>query len=966
MSSMKAEVEKVFRRADAIVPLVLTIGLICLNQISFLLFHTAAELFTVIVAAAMLVVMWHAYDYARNHLLLVLAAGLFWLGVADLIHTLSYKGMGVIPDVDDANLPTQLWIGARWLQALLLFSVPSLIDRPVSKEGVFAAFGLIVALLVALISLGWFPDAYIEGTGLTTFKIVSEYSIILVLIASLWRVLCNRNRVSSSVFLALSCLMVFTIGSEFMFTVYVGVFDESNVVGHLFKFWAFWAVYVAIVQNPLREIFRSISAQQATAERLRESEERFRTLVSNLPGVSYRCAFDRDWTMEFISDRVEEVTGYPAAGFVGNRDRSFASVIHPEDVALVEGAVTAGVEASRPFSIEYRVVRADGAVRWVSERGQPVRNAAGDLRCLDGVIEDITERKRADRRLQQAASVFEHCSEGILITDTEARIIEVNQAFTQLTGYPREEVLGRNPAVLSSGRQSREFYAEMWTTLKKEGVWKGEVWNRRKDGMVYAELLTISTVRTPEGLPTHYVGIFSDITRIKESQKKLEHLASHDYLTNTPNRLLLADRLRQAQARTRRQSTMMVIAYLDLDGFKSVNDRLGHEVGDQLLIEVAGRLNNCLRSADTVARIGGDEFVLVLTDIHSLAECRKILGRVLTVIASPYRLAGTDVRISGSIGVAYCSNGETDPDLLLRWADLAMYQAKEQGRNRIHFHYRGAESISPTQLTVRDRFAQGLSDGELELHYQPKVHLGWGRVIGVEGLIRWRIDPSHWRVPDDFLPAVEGSEHDLSLGWWVLREAVRQGSAWHDAGLDLTVSINLSARHLGETGFVAGLDAILAAFPSLPAGRLELEILETTALDDIEQVSAVLLACRRLGVRFALDDFGTGYSSLENFRKLPVDVVKIDRSFVGDMLTDTEAFAIVEGITRLSSAFRREVVAEGMETDDCGLALLRLGCERAQGYGIARPMPANAIPGWVADYSPPSLWRCQADRESAA
>lgn len=954
------------RRGDGLVPLLLTIGLVCLSQYSFLLFHTSVELFSIIVATTALAIMWHAHDYMRNPVLLVLSSGLFWLAQIDFLHALTYKGMNLLPSVTDANLPTQLWIGGRWLEALVFVAAPSFVGRPVSKPGVFAATGVIGLGLIALILLGAFPDAYLEGQGLTPFKVYSEYLIVVVLICAAWRFYRVRDRLGTGVTRALALMIALTAFSELAFTAYVNVYGFGNLIGHILKFWAFWTLYVAIVRHPLSEVFRATLEQRDTAQRLGESEARFRTLVANLPGVCYRCAFDRDWTMEYISDRVEALTGYPADGFIANRARSFASIIHPDDVAAVAQGVAAGVAVGRSFAVEYRIFRADGTLRWVCERGRPVYDQAGRLRCLDGVIEDVTERVMADRRLQQAASVFEHCNEGILITDTDARIIDVNQAFAQLTGYAREEVLGKTPSILGSGRQPAEFYEAMWDVLRRKGVWKGELWNRRKDGSLYAELLTISAVLGADDTPSHYVGIFSDITHLKQDQEKLKHLANHDHLTKTPNRLLLADRLHQAQARTRRQGGLMAVAYLDLDGFKAVNDRSGHEIGDQLLVQVAERLTASVRALDTVARIGGDEFVLVLTDLKSLAECRQILGRVLTVVARPYRLAGVEVAVSASIGVAYCASGETDPDLMLRWADVAMYKAKEMGRNRLHFHHRSPDFGTGRAEPVRSDFAHGLASGQFELHYQPKVDLRRGCVIGVEGLIRWRIGEGHWRAPGEFLPAIEGTEHDLALGWWVLREAVRQHACWQRLGLDLPISVNISAWHLGEDGFFEGLKALLAESPELPAGRLELEILETTALRDVERVSAVLARCLRLGVRFALDDFGTGYSSLENFRKLPVGVVKIDRSFVGDMLADAEAFAIVEGIVSLSRAFRREVVAEGLETVECGQALLRLGCERAQGYGIARPMPAVAIPAWVGRYRSHPAWQGIAAHEPAA
>jgi diguanylate cyclase (GGDEF)-like protein len=519
--------------------------------------------------------------------------------------------------------------------------------------------------------------------------------------------------------------------------------------------------------------------------------------------------------------------------------------------------------------------------------------------------------------------------------------------------------------MLKSGLHDQVFYETMWQDLIRQGSWRGEVWNRRKDCNVIAEILQIASVRDAAGQVSHYVGTFSDITDLKETQTRLERAASFDGLTGLPNRALLTDRLRQAQSHSRRRGTLLAIGFLDLDGFKPVNDHMGHEAGDRLLREVASRLEGAVRAGDTVARIGGDEFVLLLTDLHQKEEAAVTLERVLHHLASPYQIEGQRVQISASIGVTIYPHDDGDADTLLRHADQAMYRAKQEGRNRFHFFDTAQDEQIQLSAAQQQRLRQALANGEFRLHYQPKIDMGDGRLAGVEALVRWQHPERGLLPPAAFLPAIE--HHDLicDLGEWVLGEALRQRDEWAAQGLALTVSVNIGARHFLKPDFVPRLKALLGQHPDLPAGALELEIVETAAFDDLEAMVDVVLGCRALGVRFALDDFGTGYSSLTYLKLLPADVLKIDRSFVFEMLLDKEALAIVEGIVSLARAFQHDIIAEGVETVEHGTLLLRLGCRLAQGYGIARPMPGDELAAWAARYALPAEWAAWAELDNA-
>jgi diguanylate cyclase (GGDEF)-like protein/PAS domain S-box-containing protein len=633
--------------------------------------------------------------------------------------------------------------------------------------------------------------------------------------------------------------------------------------------------------------------------------------------------------------------------------------------------------ATHPYWTPYKdlAARADLGACW----SQPIRGALGQVlgtfaiyhrHAHTPVQSDIDlieqtanltsvaiERKRAQEKLQLAAGVFTHALEGIMITAADATIIDVNDAFTRITGYSREDAIGQNPRLLSSGRHDRHFYEAMWGALVESGHWSGEVWNRRKDGEVFAEMLTISAVKDMQGNTHQYVALFSDITASKEHQSQLEHIAHFDALTNLPNRVLLADRLQQAMSQASRRQQQLAVAYLDLDGFKTINDRHGHEAGDQVLITLAHRMKEALRDGDTMARLGGDEFVAVLIDLEDTSASLPLLQRLLAAAALPVQLGDLNLQVSASLGVTFYPQAQDiDADQLLRQADQAMYQAKVAGKNRYCVFDAAQDSSIRDHHESLERIRLALARGEFVLYYQPKVNMQSGKVTGAEALIRWQHPEKGLLAPATFLPAIEDHPLGVEVGEWVIHTALRQMELWHAVGLDLPVSVNISARQLQQGDFVARLQAILAKHPQVNPASLELEVLETSALNDMDQVSQVIDDCHEMGVKFALDDFGTGYSSLTYLKRLRVALLKIDQSFVRDMLDDPDDLAILQGVIGLAAAFKREVIAEGVETVAHGTALLRLGCELAQGYGIARPMPAEQLPAWAATWQPDAAW----------
>ncbi|MCP5278516.1 MAG: EAL domain-containing protein [Thiobacillus sp.] len=562
-----------------------------------------------------------------------------------------------------------------------------------------------------------------------------------------------------------------------------------------------------------------------------------------------------------------------------------------------------------------------------------------------------------------AAIVLENIRDGMMVTDADNRILYVNEAFCEVTGYALEEVLGQTPSMLKSGRHGPEFYARMWHALKTEGRWQGEIWDRRKSGEVYLERLSITVVKDGQGEHSHHVAVFTDIDALHSAQERLQRIAHFDILTELPNRAQLTERLHKMVERARRDNQLLALVFLDLDGFKLLNDRHGHAMGDRILVMVAQRLKQVVRSTDVVARLGGDEFAMALSGLPNMDEIECVAERVLSLSAAPFEIDGQQYTLTASLGVTVFPFDSADTETLLRHADQAMYQAKQAGRNRFHLFDAEQDQQAQTRRQLLHRLGEALGREELVLHYQPKVNLRTGQVMGMEALLRWQHPERGLLSPGEFLPQAEHDELIVDIGEWVTRKALSQIMAWDRMGCALSISVNLAARQLLRKDFVDCVRACLNDYPEVKPGRLEMEILESAALENTRHVREVIEACREMGVGFALDDFGTGYASLAYLRDIPADVMKIDQSFVRDILEDSDDLTLVEGVIGLATAFRRTVVAEGVETAEQGVLLMRLGCDIVQGYGISRPMPAEDVPAWVAAYRPDPQWALWADTQ---
>jgi diguanylate cyclase (GGDEF)-like protein/PAS domain S-box-containing protein len=813
-------------------------------------------------------------------------------------------------------------------------------------------------------------------------------------------------------------------------------------------------------------------------EDIGQREERFRSIVTQVPGAVFRAG--PGGIIEFVSEAVEEITGYPAKGLIGLPIDAWSDIICPEDRRLQRRVVKEAILAGRPYEVEYRIVDSYGIERWVLESGQPqgqpdsldfridgiiydvserkhnemqieellneqgvildnvmfgvmtvrerqvvsanrhceelfgytdgamvgastgqlylsaeeyeaigrhyypllaqggkvqeerqMRRRDGSLvwclvngRALDPqrpnegsiwVFADITERKLADEKLRLWAIALEHIADGVMVVDLHGRIITTNPAFTQITGYTEAEALGQHSSLTRSDRHDAAFYEKLWSDLAETGFWRGEIWNTRKNGEVYLEWLTVSAVRDDSGEMTHYVAVFSDITRAKESQAKLDHLAHHDPLTALPNRLLFHDRLQHALQQAARNKTQLAVLFIDLDRFKNVNDTLGHHVGDALLKQVAGALSGRLREGDTLARLGGDEFIVLLENVDGERAASHVAGKLVSMFEQPFTVSDYELFVTCSVGVSLYPHDALDLNMLIRNADVAMYQAKARGRNNFQFYTPSMTGEGLERLRIEALLRRSIEKNEIFLHYQPQVEIDSGRLIGMEALVRWQSPELGLVPPARFIPLAEDTGFISQLGKWVLAEACRQMVRWQEAGLVVPkIAVNLSVRQF-ERGSIAGMVADVLAESGLEPSRLQLEVTESVIMNTGDALQFIN-DLHDIGVGLAIDDFGTGYSSLAYLKQLPVQTLKIDRSFIKDISTDANDEAIAIAIIQLGRSLNLSVIAEGVETAEQVAFLLEHGCTRAQGYYYGKPAaPAALLDKWGRHHEPDAV-----------
>jgi diguanylate cyclase (GGDEF)-like protein/PAS domain S-box-containing protein len=686
-------------------------------------------------------------------------------------------------------------------------------------------------------------------------------------------------------------------------------------------------------------VIADITERKRIEEALRTSEQRFRDMVNTTDGIVWE-ADAATFTFTFVSEQAERLLGFPAADWL--QPGFWVEHLHPEDQTWAPEYCAACTGRLESHDFEYRFIASDGRSVWlrdmvtvVAEHGQP--------RCLRGLMVDISKNKQMDASLRVAATAFES-QEAMTITDANKVILKINQAFTRVTGYSEAEAIGQTPALLKSGRQDNAFYQAMWDSLNHKRYWQGEIWNRRKSGEIYPERLSISAVLDEKGAVTNYVASFSDITLSKRAQDEIQQLAFTDPLTGLPNRRLLMDRLKHALATSARNKREGALLFIDLDNFKTLNDTLGHDIGDLLLQQVTQRLINCVREGDTVARLGGDEFVVMLEDLSENAQeaamhAESVGEKILASLNQIYRLAGYEHHSSASIGLTLFGNKRETVDDLLKRADLAMYSSKTAGRNTLRFFDPEMQIVVSTRAAMESDLREAVVKDQFHLHYQVQVS-GSGRFTGAEVLVRWQHPQRGMVSPAEFIPVAEETGLILPLGKWVLEAACQQLADWalRPEMAHLTVAVNVSARQFHHRDFVDQVVGVLARTGANPQ-RLKLELTESMLVSNVNDIIAKMSALKSRGVGFSLDDFGTGYSSLTYLKRLPLDQLKIDQGFVRDILIDPNDAAIARTIVALAESLGLAVIAEGVETEAQRAALARQGCHAYQGYLFSRPLP---------------------------
>ncbi|MDQ2068724.1 sensor domain-containing protein [Natronospira bacteriovora] len=685
------------------------------------------------------------------------------------------------------------------------------------------------------------------------------------------------------------------------------------------------------------ELARDLAALRRTEKALEDQRSFFKQLFDASPeGI---VLLDRKDRILRANRAWLELFGYQAKEVLGHE---INELIVPASAGEEGRHLSERVLSSESIQSDSVRRRKDGSLVEVSILGAPI-HIDEDQIGVYGIYRDVTDQRRAENQYRLAAAALENTAEGVMILDQDRKVVSVNKAFTRITGYSRQEVLGRPMPLRSVESNGEPLGDAVWNALKADGHWQGEVWNRRKCGEAYPELLSLSTVKDAEGELTHYVCIFNDITQNKEYEKRLEYLAHHDALTGLPNRARFEEECQHAIARASRRGDFAGILFLDLDQFKMVNDSLGHPVGDRLIVAVAERLAHLLRSSDIVARFGGDEFAVLVEDIEGPDDLAGIAGKILASLAEPIEVSGHELITSCSIGVSCYPQDGDSPATLLRNADTAMYRAKEKGRNSYQFFAADMNARAYEELLMSKALRDALNERQFVLHYQPSVSLQDYRITGVEALVRW-VHPEQGLIPPSaFVPLAERNGLIGELGQWVFSEACRQAAEWRSMGLPpLRVAVNVSARQFNRRRLVAELSEVIAK-SGMVAADLHLEITESMMMENPKRALTTLREVAEMGIDIAVDDFGTGHSSLSYLKDFPIHFLKIDRSFVMGLPEDEDALAIVRAIVAMAHNLNLKVIAEGVETAAQRDLLAAIGCDEAQGYFFSRPRRADDV-----------------------
>jgi diguanylate cyclase (GGDEF)-like protein/PAS domain S-box-containing protein len=687
-------------------------------------------------------------------------------------------------------------------------------------------------------------------------------------------------------------------------------------------------------------LFRNQAAEFKSLEALRENREQLRE--------AQRLARVGSWELDLLSG---ELKWSDELYHIFERDPAhtecsyelFLEAVHPDDREAVNRAYEESLKSRTAYEIEHRLLMPDGRIKTILECGQTYYAEDGTALRSVGTAQDISSIRQMESKMQLLGVAFQHSGEAILISDRQNKIVTVNPAFTVLTGYTQEDAVGKNPSFLSAGRNSPEDYAAMWQSIIEKGFWQGEIWDRRKDGGVYPKWMTVSVIRDDDSKIRYHIAHFTNISVERAAEEKLHHIAHHDSLTGLPNRLNLNGRIDQALSVARRDGGRVALLFIDLDRFKLVNDTLGHHVGDELLIEVARRLQDSVRDSDVVARLGGDEFVIMLTGIEHTTVIGMVAEKIVKTVGAPYVIEGHDLYTSPSIGIAIFPTDGDSGNTLMKNADAAMYHAKNAGRNNFQFFDAKMNQAAVERLKIEHSLRQALANDEFCLHFQPIIDATSGRVVEVEALVRW-LHPQEGLIPPArFICIAEETGLIQPLGEWVFWAACRQLADFNQAGIvDVKMGINISAMQM-RNGNLPILARGAVEAMGLKAGDLIFEITESVAMQHPQETVAILDLLHDMGILLAIDDFGTGYSSLSYLKMFPIDHLKLDRSFVEEIGQGEGSTAICDATIGLAHNLGLKLVAEGVETEEQFAYLRERGCDLLQGYLFSRPVPADQV-----------------------
>ncbi len=896
----------------------------------FLVWHNALEISAVVISALVFAAGWHSHSLNPDRRVLVVACGFLGVGLLDFAHAMSYPGMPDYFTPNSLEKTINFWLVARYLAALTLLAVVVMEEAPTESGRSLSPLGPLLAAVAIVVVCHWLflafphrmPATFVPGEGLTRFKIGAEWGVIIVHVITaglLARRLDTDGVFSAPMLLGALCLMAI---SGLFFTLYVHHTDHFNFWGHIYKVLAYGmlyrAVFVETIIAPYRELRRSEQHLQAVFNAIPdlvfELDGKGRILVSHARNSKSLVRSPE----RMIGREVGELLPEAAAGVV---------------MSTLAKASEQGSAHSQPYALELP----DGH-RWF-ELSAARMDGSPEPRFVV-LVRDISDRVEDQDTLRKLMQAVEQSPTVIVITDLEGRIEFANPAFVASTGYTLAEAMGQNPRFLQSGQTPPETYEELWQTLQDGQSWSGEFINRRKNGEDYIESVLIFPIRDDAGATTHYMAIKQDITRLKAGERRIEQLTNFDSLTGLPSRKYLAESVEQALALMDRSGSTLALIYLDLDQFKHINETLGHQVGDALLQVTADRLQALVASDVTVSRQGGDEFILV-APFCTAGEAVHLAEDILACLGRPCEIRGQSLVVTASIGIAMYPADGHDFEALAQGADAAMYQAKQQGRNTYRFFSSEMQARAARNLRLETALRFALAERQLELHYQPKVSIADGAIVGVEALLRWRHPELGMISPMEFIPIAESSGQILAIGEWVLRQAVVQAGRWRDAGHgNLTMAVNLSLVQFRDAG-LPGLVAELLAGSGLPPHCLELELTESVAMSDPEWMLGQLGVLDELGVFLAIDDFGTGYSSLSYIKQLRVDTLKIDQSFVAAL--DDSDRSIVRAVVSMAESLGMATLAEGVETLAQRDALRDIGCQLAQGYLYSPPLPVEQL-----------------------